>query len=216
MVQRVVILGAPGVGKGTQAKKIKEKYGCIHVSTGDILRNEIEHRTVLGNKVDTYVKKGELVPDDIIIKLIKKKLKDDSGKGFIFDGFPRNVVQAEKLDGILSNLGLHLTAVVLVNVSNEEIIKRISRRYLCDTCGPVIIENNNSEKKCSNCGKKVQRRKDDEPETVKHRLKVFENQTRSLINYYKGRNLFKSIDGMGSVNDIFQRIETVLDVIQDD
>ncbi len=210
MVRNIVIIGAPGSGKGTQAKRLQEEFGWIHISTGDILREEIKEKTDLCIKVKHYVNQGKLVPDEIIIELIEKSLRKNNAKsGFIFDGFPRNVVQAEKLNKILDNLTINLDVVLLIDVDKEEIIKRISKRFLCDNCGPVIIVNSNS-KKCPHCGIKLYRREDDKPETIQHRLEIFEKQTRSLINYYKGRNLLKSVNGNGSIDEIYNIIKTKL------
>ena len=210
MVKNIVILGAPGSGKGTQAKKLQKEFGWIHISTGDILRAEIEEKSDLGLKVKEFVNQGKLVPDEIIVTLIEKRLgKNDIKSGFLLDGFPRNVVQAEKLNRILYNLKLHLDSVILIEVDKDEIIKRVSKRFVCDNCGPVIIENDT--KKCPKCGGKVYRREDDKPETVKHRLEVFEETTRSLINYYKGLNLLKSISGTGAIDDVYNRIKTALE-----
>ena len=210
MVKNIVILGAPGSGKGTQAKKLQKEFGWIHISTGDILRAEIEEKSDLGLKVKEFVNQGKLVPDEIIVALIEKRLgKNDIKSGFLLDGFPRNVVQAEKLNRILYNLKLHLDSVILIEVDKDEIIKRVSKRFVCDNCGPVII--NKDAKKCPKCGENVYRREDDKPETVKHRLEVFEETTRSLINYYKGLNLLKSISGTGAIDDVYNRIKTALE-----
>jgi len=210
MVRNLIILGAPGSGKGTQAKKLQEEFGWSHISTGDILRAEIEKKSDVGIKVEKFVNEGKLVPDDIIIDLIKKELSGTKAQaGFILDGFPRNVVQAEKLNNILGMLKINLDAVVLIDVDEDEIIKRISKRFVCENCGPVIVDNEN-DKKCPHCGGKLYRREDDDPETVKHRLKIFEKQTRSLINYYKGRNLFTSVNGNGSIDEVYERLKAAL------
>ncbi|MFO7890804.1 MAG: adenylate kinase [bacterium] len=210
MVRNMVILGAPGSGKGTQAKKLQKEFGWIHISTGDILRVEIEKESHLGVKVKQYVHQGRLVPDEIIIELIKQRLRgDNADSGFILDGFPRNVVQAEKLDKILNNLKIKLDTVLLIDVNKEEIIKRVSKRFICENCGPVIVDNPDADK-CPKCRNKIYRREDDNPETVKHRFKVFEKETRSLINYYKGRKLFKCVNGNGSIDEVFERVKTVL------
>jgi len=210
MIRKIVILGAPGSGKGTQAKKLQKEFGWNHISTGDILRSEIEKKSDVGAKVEQFVNEGKLVPDDIIIELIKKRLSGNKAQtGFILDGFPRNVVQAEKLNRILDNLKINLDAVLLIDVDENEIIKRISKRFVCENCGPVIVDNAD-DKKCPHCGGKLYRREDDTPKTVKHRLEVFEKQTRSLINYYKGRNLFKSVNGNGSIDEVYERIKAAL------
>lgn len=206
----MVILGAPGSGKGTQAKKIQEELDLIHISTGDILRAEIEKESSLGIKVKEYVHQGKLVPDEIIIELIKQKLVcGDAESGFILDGFPRNVVQAEKLDKILSGMKIKLDTVLLIDVDKNEIIKRVSKRFICENCGPIIVDHSQADK-CPKCGGNIYRREDDNPETVEHRLEVFEKKTRSLINYYKGRKLFKCVNGNGSIDEIFQRVKAVL------
>lgn len=210
MKRNMVILGAPGSGKGTQAKKLHKEFGWIHISTGDILRAEIEKESDLGIKVREYVHQGKLVPDEVIIELIKQKLScDNAESGFILDGFPRNVVQAEKLDKILHNMQIKLDTVLFIYVDKQEIVRRVSKRFICQNCGPIIVDNPDTDR-CPNCSGKIYRREDDDPETVTHRLEVFEKKTRSLINYYKGRKLFKSVDGDGTIDEVFERVKKAL------
>ena len=214
MAKRLVILGAPGVGKGTQAKIIEADYGWQHVSTGDMLREAMKNETSLGEKVKQFVETGDLVPDNLIVEMVGEYLgQKDQKEGFILDGFPRTVLQAEQLDGLLVNLNLALDGVISIDVPDEEIINRLSKRYLCETCGPVIINTKNGDHQplCPNCKGKINRRKDDEPETVRHRLKIYNERTRSLINYYEGRKLLMHVDGIGTVDEIYKRVVSALE-----
>lgn len=212
-MRRIVLLGPPGVGKGTQAKKLQEDFKWAHISTGDILRDAIRNGTVLGEKAESFVQKGELVPDDIILDLVGERLKEaNCQKGFILDGFPRTVVQAEKLDGLLSHFNLTLDGVVSINSSKEKIVQRLSNRLVCNKCGYIVKPDSGIKHgdACPKCNGKIIRRKDDEPETILIRLEVYEKQTHSLIKYYEGRKLLLSVNGQGSINDVYHRILNVL------
>lgn len=214
--KRIVLLGPPGVGKGTQAKKLQEDFKWAHISTGDILRDAIREGTVLGQRAKSFVQEGELVPDDIILNLVGERLKEtNSQNGFILDGFPRTVVQAEKLDGLLSHFHLTLDGVVSINGSKENIVQRLSSRLVCNKCGYIVKPNSEIKpgESCPKCKGKVVRRKDDEPETILRRLEVYEKQTHSLIKYYEGRKLLLSVNGQGSINDVYQRILKVLGLL---
>jgi len=207
--KRMVLLGAPGVGKGTQAKKLQEVFNLAHISTGDMLRDAVRQGTDSGIKAKEYMEKGELVPDDLIIDLVDERLgKDDCQEGFILDGFPRTVIQAEKLDMLLRKRGIGLDDVVTIDVPNEAIILRLSKRRVCDTCGYVLESDEaNPGDPCPKCGEgTVIRRKDDGPESVRRRLEVYDEKTRSLIQYYDGRRLLKTVDGTGSPATIFDRL----------
>jgi len=210
MIRRLVIMGAPGAGKGTQAKMLENRFGWVHISTGDMLRDSMKDHSSIGKRVREYVESGDLVPDDLMIEIMHKRLlKDDCKEGFILDGFPRTVVQAEKLDSLLTTLDALLNAVVTIDVPEEAIVTRIARRFVCDTCGYIVTgeEGQNLEgDECTECGGKLIRRKDDQPETIRHRLTVYDTSTKALIRYYEGRKLLKKIDGVGTVADIHEHV----------
>lgn len=208
-------MGAPGVGKGTQAERLEAEFHLPHISTGDMLRDALREGTPLGLKAKSYMEKGELVPDDVIINLVRERLqKEDCRKGFILDGFPRTVIQAEKLDELLDGLNQKIDAVVSIHVPTEEIVERLSKRLVCDTCGYVVQPEDDLEEgdDCKKCDGKIIRRKDDQPDSIRRRLEVYEEKTRSLIRYYEGRGLLHTIDGTGSPDVIFQRIVETLEL----
>ncbi|MBN2104299.1 adenylate kinase [bacterium] len=207
--KRIVLLGAPGVGKGTQAKRLKEQFQWAHISTGDMLREAVKDKTTLGMKANAYMEKGELVPDELIVELVGERLRrKDCQNGFMLDGFPRTVIQAEKLDELLESINEKIDDVVSITVENKAIIDRLSKRLVCDQCGKVVDPDKglNIGDPCPYCHGKLIRRKDDEPETIGRRLEVYEAQTRSLIQYYQGRGLLRSVDGLGDLSDVYQRI----------
>jgi adenylate kinase len=215
VTKRIIMLGAPGVGKGTQAKNLQSRFGWAHISTGDMLRDAVRGGTELGKKAALFMEKGELVPDALIIEMVGERLgRPDCQSGFILDGFPRTVVQAEKLNELLSKMGLSIDAVVSVDVSKEEIVSRLSQRLVCEKHSHVL-EGDPARKPgdaCPTCGSPLIRRKDDEPATIRRRLEVYDEQTRSLIKYYEGRKLLKSADGLGTPDAIFRRILTALEI----
>lgn len=206
-IERIIILGAPGVGKGTQAKRLAAEFGWAHISTGDMLRDAVRVGTQLGLKAKVFMENGDLVPDDLIVDLMRDRLSQaDCSKGFILDGFPRTVIQAEKLGSLLITLNLRLDGVVSIRVPEEEIVKRLSQRFVCGTCHFVMTATEDAELVCPSCGGRVERRKDDEPETVRRRLQVYEDQTRPLIQHYRSRHLLREVDGIGSMNEVYRRI----------
>ncbi len=210
---RWVILGAPGVGKGTQAKRLAGAFGWIHISTGDMLREAMGRESGLGKKVKSYVEKGDLVPDDLMVSLVRERLgQSDCKMGFILDGFPRTQVQAERLNEVLKELRMELNGVISIEVPAREIIRRLSMRRICQSCGNIDMGNKEGGKgTCVKCGGKLIRRKDDEPETIRHRLNVYERSTQSLIDYYKNLGMLLPVDGVGSMDEVYQRIvETVI------
>ena len=207
----LILLGAPGVGKGTQAQKLRTHLGVPQISTGDILRAEVRRKTPLGQQVLTYMNKGELVPDNLVLDMVALRLKaPDAKNGVIFDGFPRTIAQAEGLDGILKQVGKKLDAVLSIEVSAECIEKRLSSRRSCATCGAVFNvllhpdEIDNHE--CPEGQPLIVQREDDRPETIKHRLKVYTNQTEPLKNYYRQTGLLKEVPGEGTIDDVFSRL----------
>lgn len=207
---RLVLLGAPGAGKGTQAKKIVQRFKISHISTGNILRNEIKNDTELGRKAGNFVKEGKLVPDELIIEIIKKELEEKQpDKGFLMDGFPRNLKQAKMFEDMLDLLGTKLDSVINIDVSKDEIIKRLTSRRICQSCNNICsIKNlkNMESAKCPECGGDLFKRKDDEIEVITERLNVYEKETKPLIDYYKEHNLLVNIDGTGMENQVTERV----------
>ena len=215
---RVVLLGPPGAGKGTQAKLLQEEFAACQISTGDILRKAVADKTPLGREAGQYIDRGALVPDDVIVKLVAERLKDkDCEKGFILDGFPRTIPQAESLDAILKDMRLGLNRVLSVQVPRAVIIERLAGRRSCKDCGAlahVVFSPPKQTGVCDRCGGELYQRRDDEEETVANRLKVYENQTAPLVDYYRRRSLLREIDGVGPVNEIRARmIKALGDVI---
>jgi adenylate kinase len=212
---RIVLLGAPGAGKGTQAKQLIDKYGIPQISTGDILRKSIADGAPLGKQAKTYMDKGELVPDEVVIGLIEDRLKqDDCKKGFILDGFPRNTAQAEKLDGILKKLNMPLDSALSIDVLKDDLMKRLTGRRTCKSCQQMYNIFFSAPKKegiCDKCGSELFQRDDDKEETIKRRLDVYEAQTAPLIDYFKKRNILKSVMGVGTIDDIFKKVVAVLE-----
>jgi adenylate kinase len=211
---RVVLLGPPGAGKGTQAKLLQDKFAACQVSTGDILRKAVTEKTPLGQEAAQYIDRGALVPDEVIVKLVAERLKEkDCEKGFILDGFPRTIPQAESLDAILKEMRLSLNRVLSVQVPRAVIIERLAGRRNCKSCGALSHMVFNPPKKagvCDHCGGELYQRRDDEEETVANRLQVYENQTAPLVHYYRERHLLREIDGVGAVDEIRARVLNAL------
>lgn len=211
---RLLIMGRPGAGKGTQAANIKEYYGIPHISTGDMFRAAIKEGTGLGKLAKSYMDKGALVPDEVTIGIVKERLlKDDCKKGFLLDGFPRNVLQAEALDSFMKEQGISLDAVLDVNVDASILIRRIVGRRICKTCGATYHIDFNKPKKegiCDNCGTPLIQRADDTIETAGSRLEVYDKQTAPLLAYYEKQNLLKTVNGDQELNKVFEDIKAVL------
>ncbi len=211
---RILIMGRPGAGKGTQAANIKEYYGIPHISTGDMFRAAIKEGTDLGKLAQSYMEKGALVPDEVTIGIVKERLlKDDCKKGFLLDGFPRNVHQAEELDKFMNAEGIKLDAVLDVNVDSSILIRRIVGRRVCKTCGATYHIEFNKPKKdgiCDNCGTALIQRADDTIETAGSRLDVYDKQTAPLLAYYNEQNLLKTVNGDQDFNKVFEDIKAVL------
>jgi len=206
---RIVLIGAPGAGKGTQAKVISNKFNIPCISTGDILRNEINKGSELGKKAVKFVESGKLVPDEIIIEIIKNMIrKSSSENGFLMDGFPRNLKQAKMFSSTLDHLGIKLDKVINIVVDKDDVIGRLSKRGTCNVCKNVFSINNNNKNfiKCPECGGDLIKRKDDDVEVVKHRLEVYESETRPLTNFYADKGLLVNIDGSGEEKEITERI----------
>ena len=207
---RLILLGAPGAGKGTQAKKLSEKYGIPKISTGDILREARQKGTALGLKAKSYMDSGQLVPDDVVIGIVEEKLKDkDCVKGWILDGFPRTLQQAQALDRILTGIRTSIGHVLNFEIAEEKIIKRISGRRSCESCQSAYHIYFNLPKKdgvCDSCGGRLIQRNDDKEETVRERLKVYQEKTQPLVNYYSERSLLKKIEADDDIENVFTRI----------
>ena len=215
MLKRLVILGAPGAGKGTQAKRLATDFNWTHISTGDMLREAMKVNGPIGRNVKEYVEKGDLVPDHMMIEIVSRRLsQEDCNNGFILDGFPRTVKQAEKLDEVLEELRMALDGTISIDVPEDEIVRRLSQRFICEKCGKIIMgeEVETHGQECLFCKGTLSRRRDDEPETIRYRLEVYKKRTYSLIQYYRNRNFLLKVDGVGSVNDIYKRILSVLRV----
>jgi adenylate kinase len=211
---RFVLLGPPGAGKGTQAKFLQEKFDACQISTGDILRKVVAEQTPLGKEAGQFINRGELVPDKVIVNLVAERLKEkDCENGFILDGFPRTIPQAESLDEILKQRQQGLNCVLCVEVPEREIIQRLAGRRTCRSCGALAHVVFNPPKKpgvCDRCGGELYQRDDDREETIANRLKVYERQTAPLVNYYHKRGVLREIDGIGTVDEIRARIGAAL------
>ena len=211
---RLLIMGRPGAGKGTQAANIKEYYGIPHISTGDMFRAAIKEGTELGKLAKSYMDKGALVPDEVTIGIVKERLlKDDCKKGFLLDGFPRNVLQAEALDSFMKEQGISLDAVLDVNVDASILIRRIVGRRICKTCGAtyhIVYNPTKVEGKCDVCSSNLIFRDDDQTETVLNRLKVYHQQTQPLSDFYAKKGILKEVDGTMDMNDVFAAIVKIL------
>jgi adenylate kinase len=215
---RVVLLGPPGAGKGTQAKLLQERFAACQISTGDILRKAVADRTPLGKEAAQYIDRGALVPDDVIVRLVAERLKEkDCEPGFILDGFPRTIPQAESLDAILKQMKLSLNGVLSMQVPRAVIIERLAGRRSCKNCGALahmVFSPPRQKGVCDHCGGELYQRHDDKEETVANRLNVYEKQTAPLVDYYRQRNLLREIDGVGPVDEIGARVIRALgDVI---
>jgi adenylate kinase len=211
---RIILLGPPGAGKGTQAKFISEEYSIPHISTGDIFRKNISEKTPLGVEAKKYLDNGQLVPDEVTINIVKDRLgKDDCKEGFLLDGFPRTVNQAEALDLFLNNKGQKIDTALLIDVPKELILERMTGRRVCPSCGAsyhVKFNPTKVEGKCDVCHNDVIQRKDDTESTVKDRLDVYDKQTQPLIGYYKKQKALSIVDGTGEINEVFQRVKESL------
>ena len=211
---KIIMLGAPGAGKGTQAKKIAEKYAIPHISTGDIFRANIKNGTELGQKAKGYMDQGLLVPDELVVDLVADRVKQgDCKNGYVLDGFPRTIPQAEALDHALAEMGEKMDYAINVEVPDENIVNRMSGRRACVDCGATyhnVYAPTKEDGVCDKCGGSLILRDDDKPETVKKRLGVYHDQTQPLIDYYTNAGILKEVDGTIEIEDVFGEIVKIL------
>lgn len=211
---KIIMLGAPGAGKGTQAKMIADKYSIPHISTGDIFRANIKNGTDLGKKAKTFMDQGLLVPDELVVDLVVDRVKQsDCENGYVLDGFPRTIPQAESLDTALNNINEKIDFAINVEVPDENIVNRMSGRRACVSCGAtyhIVHIPTKKEGICDRCGNELILRDDDKPETVKKRLTVYHDQTQPLIDYYTGKKVLVEVDGTKDMNEVFSDIVKIL------
>ncbi|MGQ9475582.1 MAG: adenylate kinase [Actinomycetota bacterium] len=214
-MRNLVLLGPPGAGKGTQAERISEIYGIPHVSTGDILRDNLKRRTELGLKAKEYMDRGELVPDEVVIGIVRDRLAEpDCAEGFVLDGFPRTVAQADALKEMLAGMGKTLQHVLNIQVPDETVVERLTARRTCRACGAVYhlkFDPPREEGKCDACGGELYVRDDDREETVRARLEEYRAKTQPLIDYYRAEGLLREIDGGASMDEVLASIRKVLE-----
>ena len=211
----LILLGPPGAGKGTQAQRMVDRYHIPQISTGDILRAAVKESTPLGMKAKGLMEQGQLVPDEIVIGIIENRLKaKDCDPGFILDGFPRTIPQAEALQPLLTKMGKKIGYVINIEVDPEELVRRLTGRRTCKTCGAmfhILFQPPNKEEICDRCRGPLYQRADDKEETIRTRLKEYEKQTAPLIQYYQGKKTLRSIQGLGGPDQIFDQITRLLD-----
>jgi len=209
-VMRIVLLGGPGVGKGTQAQKLSEKYNVPHIATGDILRQSIKDGTEMGLMAKSYMDKGLLVPDDVVVGIIEDRLaKPDAKAGFVFDGFPRTVPQAQALDELTAKMDMPLDAVINIKASTEDVVQRLSSRRTCRDCQAVYNIIHSPPKKagiCDRCGGQLYQREDDQEETIRKRLQVYQEQTSPLLDYYRRSGKLVEVSGDGAIEEVYAEI----------
>ena len=210
----IILFGAPGAGKGTQAVELVNKYHLTHISTGDMFREAIKNQTEMGKLANSYIAGGNLVPDEVTVGLVKERLaQEDCKNGFILDGFPRTLPQAECLDRICEELNIKIDYVVDIEVSKEDVIERLSARRVCRSCGAsfhLIFNKPSKEGVCDNCGGELYTRKDDNKESVAVRINTYQAQTTPLINYYKNKGILLEINGQQDINDVTKEIVSKL------
>lgn len=202
----VILLGAPGAGKGTQAVRIAAAMNIPHISTGDIFRKNIKEKTPLGLKAKSYIDRGQLVPDEVVVEIVQQRIdEDDCKNGFLLDGFPRTIAQAEALERLTN-----IDSVINLEVDLDKLVDRITGRRVCEKCGESYHVSTKKDDICEKCGGKLIQRADDTEETVKSRLNVYKNETAPLINFYKNQGVLKNVDGMKSIEEVFEEISKAL------
>ncbi|HHT46077.1 MAG TPA: adenylate kinase [Firmicutes bacterium] len=216
----IILMGPPGAGKGTQAEKLTKEFALIHVSTGDIFRNAVKEGTEMGKKAKEYMDKGELVPDEIVLGIVKERLsKPDCKAGVLLDGFPRTIEQAEALDEVLEDLKMKIDAVINIDVSEEELIARLTGRRVCRNCGATYHIKFNPPKVrniCDHCSGELYQRSDDTIDTVKERLNIYNKQTLPMVDYYERKGMYKSADGSREIDQVFADIAAYLQNKEDE
>ncbi len=209
----IIILGPPGSGKGTQANRIADEFGIRHLSTGDILREAVKNNTPLGDKAKGYMDRGELVPDHLMLEMIREEIGKPGEEGWILDGFPRTLDQAGGLSEMLEEEGIEIDHVILIEVDPEVIVRRLGKRRVCSECGAVYNLDNmepSPEEICRKCGGELIKRPDDREETVRRRLEVYQEQTAPVVEYYRNRQGVDVVEGSGEIDEIFSRIAGIL------
>lgn len=207
----IILFGAPGVGKGTQAQFLISKFNLAHISTGDILRVAIKNETPLGLEAKKFMDAGNLVPDSVMIEMVREVLSNEKcANGFILDGFPRTVAQADALKSLFVDLKIQHPLVINIDLDENEIVKRLSNRFICRDCGKVFNSQMLKNNKCISCGGEIYQRIDDKPETVRKRLEVYKSNTEPLKNFYSSLNVLKNVDGFGNVDEVAKRIFDLL------
>lgn len=210
---RLVLLGPPGSGKGTQAELLSSRLGFVHYSTGEVFRDHISRRTPLGAKVEGFVVSGELVPDEVVLEVVEQFLRENPGRSIVFDGFPRTIPQAQGLDVLLGRMGVGLSLIVLVDLNDEEVVRRLSSRRQCRMCGKIYNLTFSPPKivgKCDECGGELYQRDDDREETIRVRLRLYKEQTSPLIDYYQKQKKLVRIDGALGRDRVFERLSALV------
>lgn len=214
----IILMGLPGAGKGTQASEIIKKYPIPHISTGDMFRKAIKDETELGKEAKSYMDRGELVPDEVTVGIVKERIsEDDAKKGFLLDGFPRTIEQAEALNSILEELGRTIDAVVNIEVPEEELMNRLTGRRICETCGTtyhLVFNPPKVEGICDINGGKLYQREDDNPETVANRLEVNVKQSKPILEFYNQKGLLKNIDGSKHIDEVTSDVIEILESLK--
>lgn len=212
---RLVLLGAPGAGKGTQAALLRERDGCVHISTGDIFRQNLKDRTPLGMEAKEYMDRGALVPDEVVLKMVSARLGEpDASEGFLLDGFPRTVPQAEFLESFLEGQGKALDGVLLLSIDDDVLVHRLSHRRTCRSCGGIFnllaMEVGDGKPECPSCGGELHHRDDDHEDVIRNRLSVFHEQTEPLASWYRERNLLREVDASEAPEVVYAKVKAVL------
>jgi adenylate kinase len=214
----LLLMGPPGAGKGTQAVRLRDRLGILHVSAGDLLRDEVKRGTALGNLARDIMGRGGLVPDDLVARMIEERLAAaDAGPGFVLDGFPRTLVQAEKLDEILDRIDRKLDRVLAIQVEEPELLRRLTGRRVCAGCGAgyhILSHPPRTDGVCDACGSELRQRPDDRDEVVRERLRVYWEQTRPLLDFYRERGLLADVDGDGSLEEVARRMSEALSAVR--
>ena len=214
----IVLFGPPGAGKGTQAERISREMGIPHIATGDMFREAVAKGTELGRKAQEYMRRGELVPDEIVNEMVRERISmPDCSKGFILDGYPRTVNQAKALDEMLAEMGRKVDVVLNLSVSDDEVVKRLSYRRICRRCGAIYHLINNPPRRegvCDRCGGELYQREDDREEVIRRRLRVYYEQTEPVLRYYAERGILRDIDGNGTVDEVWERVKKALEEVK--